>query len=71
MADNEKRRKDRERKKAGKKPPKQRQKSGATDIRKHKCAQEVERSVMSGKTKTTYFRCSTCHVSMGIKTEDL
>lgn len=71
MADDGKRRKDRERKERGKKTPRQRQKSGAADIRKHRCTPEVERSVYSGKTRTTYFRCSVCHVSMGSKTGKL
>jgi hypothetical protein len=44
---------------------------GPGDIPKHKCTPEVEGSTMGGGKKTTRYRCSTCHVSMGSKTEDL
>jgi hypothetical protein len=44
------------------------QKTGKTDIKKHACVPEVERTVMSpGKPKVTYLRCKTCHVSMGTR----
>lgn len=44
---------------------------GKGDIPKHKCTPETEGTTYSGGTKTTRYRCSTCHVSMGSKTEDL
>lgn len=48
------------------------------DIPKHRCDPEEERAVYARSdqagitgTKTTHWRCRTCHVSMGSSTEDL
>jgi hypothetical protein len=44
---------------------------GKGDIPKHRCKPEVEGSTYSGTTRTTRYRCSVCHVSMGSTEEDL
>lgn len=55
---------------------------GPRDIPRHKCEPEEESATIKPATakqkargltgtKTTYYRCRICHVSMGSRTEDL
>lgn len=66
------------RKKRGAKTGRAQRKLAGGDIPKHKCKKEVERSVINPgegpwkpATKTTYYRCARCHVSMGSETKKL